>query len=90
MATLGSHVGITSFDQDLPPPVWGIGEEGSPFPWGHGHAEFHDLAGHLRSFRDALLWRIRVDHLLPAMQQFSGRGEVMHVGGSVVDGMDQA
>jgi len=41
-------------------------------------------------FGDALVVSIAIHHLLIAMQQVAGLGEVMHVGSSGDDWMDQA
>ena len=48
------------------------------------------MARHLRSFRDALVAGISINHLLIAMQQLSCGDEVVHVGSLGYDRMDQA
>ena len=48
------------------------------------------MARHLRSFSDPLVVGVVINHLLIAMQQLSNRGEVVHIGGSGDDRVDQA
>ena len=48
------------------------------------------MARHLRSFSDALVAGIAINHLLIAMQQLRSRGEVVHIGSRGDDRMDQA
>ena len=51
---------------------------------------FTDLAFHVFSLLKPLVAGIVIDHLILPMQEVCGRGEVMHIGGRRLDGMDQA
>ena len=47
-------------------------------------------AGHLRSFGDALVASVAVNHDLISMKQLRSRREVVHIGSRVHHRMDQA
>ena len=89
MLTLGTDMGLGCLDQIIQSPLGCIGQSPS-FSWAHSNPEADGFAFHFRSFLDALVAGIGVDHLLITMQQLGCWREVMHVGGGGLHGVDEA
>lgn len=65
--------GEGSLDQILKPPIGGL-REGSASARSHRNPEFRCIAHHLRSYGNALVTRVTVNHRLITMQQLGGWG----------------
>lgn len=60
-------------------PAVGSGAQGSSLAWAHRYFEYHWPACYSSSFGDALVARIRVEHLSISMQQFCCRSRIMDI-----------
>lgn len=86
---LGADGIFGCFDQIIQSPIRWLGQD-APFAWSHGNAEGGGLGLHFRPLLDALMAGVGVNHLFLTLEQLSGWGEVMHVGGRGLHGVDQA
>ncbi len=80
MFHLRSEVRLSRLDQIINPSL-GCLRQGPALAWPHGNAEANTPALHLGALCNSLVTGIRVDHSFLTMQEHSGGGEVMHIGG---------